>query len=199
MFHRFLNLTFLFLLSVSAAGNELAPATQLYMDVHELDAVTMADVAAAHEKDLAVQAKYGVKFIRYWVDEDSARVYCLAEAPEASAVSATHAEAHGLVPQQVHAVTAGTREPGNGDSKLFLDIHEMGAGNVTAADVAAAHEKDLALQDNHGVHFINYWVNPDTGDIFCLSEAGSAQAVLDTHREAHGLVSDTIMEVQQGE
>lgn len=199
MFYRFLNLTLLALLTASAAGNEKAPAAQLYMDVHELDSVTAADVAAAHEKDLAVQAKYGVNFIRYWVDEDSARVYCLAEAPDAGAVSATHAEAHGLVPQQVHAVAAGVEEPGNGDRKLFLDIHKMGADSVTPADVAAAHEKDLAVQEKHGVQFINYWVDPDSGDIFCLSEAASAAAVLDTHREAHGLVSDEIMEVQQGE
>jgi hypothetical protein len=199
MFHRYMNLALLGLLAASAAGNADAPSRQLYMDVHQLDSVNAADVAAAHEKDLAVQEKYGVNFIRYWVDEDSARVYCLAEAPGAGAVSAAHAEAHGLIPQQVHAVTPGDEAPGKGDSELFLDIHRMGAGKVTAADVAEAHEKDLAVQEKHGVHFINYWVDPDSGDIFCLSEADDARAVLDTHREAHGLVSDAIMQVQQGE
>jgi hypothetical protein len=83
--------------------------------------------------------------------------------------------------------------------KLFLDVHMVGAGKVTPADVAAAHEKDLAVQGRHDVHFINYWVDPRSGNIFCLSEAESAEAVLETHREAHGLISDEIAEVTQGD
>lgn len=31
--------------------------------------VTYAAVAEAHQKDLAVEKKYGVNFIDYWVDE----------------------------------------------------------------------------------------------------------------------------------
>ena len=32
--------------------------------------VKYEDVANAHAKDLAVEKKYGVDFIKYWVDED---------------------------------------------------------------------------------------------------------------------------------
>jgi hypothetical protein len=174
------------------------PASHLFMDEHDLDSVTAEAVAEAHLKDLAVQQKYGVNFIRYWVDEAHSKVYCLAEAHDAKSVSEAHAEAHGLVPQNVHQVTDGVEAAGTGKSKLFLDVHRVGAGKVSAADVAAAHEKDLAVQDRHNVHFINYWVDPRSGDIFCLSEAQSADDVLETHREAHGLVSDEISEVTQG-
>ena len=83
----------------------------------------------------------------------------------------------------------------NAETRLFMDVHRLGAGKVTPEDVAAAHEQDLATQGKHGVHFINYWVDPRTGDIFCLSEAESADAVIATHRDAHGLVSDEIAEV----
>ena len=172
---------------------------RLFMDVHQLDAVTAEAVADAHEKDLAVQGDYDVNFVRYWVDEANARVYCLAEANDAGSISAAHAEAHGLVPQHVHEVTDGIEEKAPGSAKLFMDVHKVGAGKVTAEDVAAAHEKDLAVQDTHGVHFINYWVDPRTGDIFCLSEAESADAVIATHRDAHGLISDEIAQVTQGE
>lgn len=174
-------------------------SSRLFMDVHELDAVTAEAVAEAHAKDLAVQDAFDVDFVRYWVDEENGKVYCLAAAPNADSVSAAHAEAHGLVPTRVHEVTAGEEEEAPGGSRLFLDMHRLGAAKVTAADVAAAHDKDLAVQDDHGVHFINYWVDPTSGDIFCLSEAGSAEAVLATHRDAHGLVSDEIAEVTQGE
>jgi len=38
----------------------------LYMDVHDLGEVSMADVAKAHEADLAVQDGHGVSYLRYW-------------------------------------------------------------------------------------------------------------------------------------
>jgi hypothetical protein len=186
-------------LAAPIASHAEEAGTRLFMDVHDLDAVTADAVADAHQKDLAIQDEFGVNFVRYWVDETNAKVYCLAEAANAQSVSAAHAAAHGLVPQNVHEVTDGHEDPASGRSKLFMDVHKVGAGKVTPADVAAAHDQDLAVQDRHGVHFVNYWVDPRSGDIFCLSEADSADAVLETHREAHGLVSDAIAEVIQGQ
>ena len=189
-----------------AAASTLLPAVghaddakHLFMDVHELDAVTAEAVAEAHAKDLAVQNEFGVSFVRYWVDESNARVYCLAEADDAQSISAAHAKAHGLVPQNVYEVAGGIEEPAAGRTKLYMDVHRLGAGKVTPDDVAAAHEKDLAVQGEHGVHFVNYWVDPRTGDVFCLSEAKDADDVIATHRDAHGLISDEIAEVTQGE
>lgn len=187
------------LLLVAGQADAGDATTHMFMDVHQLDSVTAEAVADAHLKDLAVQDKYGVNFIRYWVDEENAKVYCLSEAHDAKSVVSAHTEAHGLVPTDVHEVTAGEEAAANGQSKLFLDVHRVGAGMVTAADVAAAHEKDLATEKLHGVNFINYWVDPRTGDIFCLSEAESADAVVATHLDAHGLISDEIAEVTQGE
>jgi hypothetical protein len=82
------------------------------------------------------------------------------------------------------------------DKHLYLDVHDV--GSVTAAQVADAHRKDLAVQGSHGVRFINYWVDSSSGDIFCLSEAPGADAVQATHREAHGLLSDEIEKVAEG-
>jgi hypothetical protein len=146
-----------------------------------------------------VQGRFGVNFERYWVDEENSKVYCLAEAPDAEALVLAHSEAHGLVPQEVHEVSEGEEESAPGELKLFMDIHRVGPGGITADEVAQAHEKDLATQGNFGVHFINYWVDPESGDIFCLSRAKSAEDVLAVHREAHGLVSNEISEVTQGE
>ena len=183
----------------AAAAQADDATTRLFMDVHELDSVTAEAVAEAHLADLAVQDDFGVNFVRYWVDETNARVYCLSSATDAGSVSAAHARAHGLIPRHVYAVAEGIEATAAGEHDLYLDVHKLGAGTVTAADVAAAHEKDLDVQGKYDVNFINYWVDPASGDIFCLSEAGSAAAVLDTHREAHGLVSDEIARVTQGE
>jgi len=173
-------------------------ATRLFMDVHELDNVTAEAVAEAHAKDLAVQDEFGVNFVRYWVDEANARVYCLAEAEDSKSISAAHQKAHGLVPQNVYEVTGGIEDPAKDDAQLFMDVHNLGAGKVMPEDVAAAHELDLAKQGAHGVSFVNYWVDPRAGEIFCLSEAHSADDVIATHRDAHGLISDSIAKVTQG-
>lgn len=189
-------------LDISAQTNSAAAnGKKLYIDVHQLEPgkVKFEDVAAAHAKDLAVEEKYGVHFINYWVDEEQGLVYCLSSADDTSSVRKTHAEAHGLLPAYTLEVTDGTAAALTGNKKLFLDIHKLGAGNVTAVAVAEAHKKDLAVQEKYDVNFINYWVDEKAGVIFCLSEAKDKESVINTHKEAHGLIPVEIRNVKQGE
>ena len=81
----------------------------LFMDVHEElpDGATAMDVANAHEADLKTQEAHGVKYLRYWVDEKSGKVFCLVEAPSADAAVTVHREAHGLVADHIYEVTEG--------------------------------------------------------------------------------------------
>jgi hypothetical protein len=78
------------------------------MDVHESlpDGATVQDVIGAHRADLQTQDQFGVKYLRYWVDEKDAKV--LAEAPSADAVIAVHREAHGLLADRIYEVVEGT-------------------------------------------------------------------------------------------
>lgn len=178
-----------------------AGGKKLFLDVHELGPgkVTAKDVAGAHAKDLATQGKYGVEYKAYWVDEKEGKIYCLAEAPNAEAASTVHKEAHGLVANKVMEVTGDNADwkptPG---MKLFMDVHHMGPGKVTAEDVAGAHKKDLAAQDKHKVKYINYWFDKESGTIMCLAEAPSAEEAIAVHKEAHGLVPDSIEQVAEG-
>lgn len=186
-------------LSESNTNDYKAP--KLYIDVHKMPAgkVKFDDVAGAHAKDLAVQDKYGVKFIRYWVDEKKGNIYCLASANDSADIRKVHGEAHGLLPQRIFSVTEGASIAEKGDKQLFLDVHEFGSGHVSAKDVAAAHDKDLAVQKKYGVNFITYWVDEKAGVVMCLSEAKNEKSVLSTHKEAHGLMPSYIRKVQQGE
>jgi len=172
----------------------------LFIDVHMLrpGSVTAADVAAAHAKDLAVQAKYGVSFKQYWVDEKNGTVYCLSSAPDSAHIAAAHNEAHGLLPQQVYQVLGGKPAASAPRLPYFIDIHNAGAGNVTATAVASAHEKDIAVQKRYGVHFINYWVCEEKGWVFCLSQANDPERIFNTHKAAHGLLPAVIIPVVQG-
>jgi hypothetical protein len=176
-------------------------APKLYIDVHKMPGgkVSFDDVAGAHAKDLAVQDKYGVKFIRYWVDEKKGNIYCLASANDSTAIRKAHGEAHGLLPEQIYTVTEGVTAAEKGGKQLFLDVHEFGAGHVSAKDAAAAHEKDLAVQKKYGVNFITYWVDEKAGMVMCLSEAANEKSVLSTHKEAHGLMPSYIQKVKQGD
>lgn len=79
----------------------------------------------------------------------------------------------------------------------YMDVHHMDGG-VSAADVAAAHQKDVETQGQYGVDYQHYWVDEKAGKIFCLVDAPSAELAAQVHLEAHGLVADEIYEVTGG-
>ena len=80
----------------------------LFMDVHHLEGgVSAQDVAEAHQKDVETQAKYGVDYKNYWVDETAGKIFCLVEAPDSDTAHAVHREAHGLVADEIYEVYQG--------------------------------------------------------------------------------------------
>ncbi len=77
----------------------------MYMDVHNIEGgVDAATVAAIHAKDLQHQNAHGVHFLKYWLDESQGKVFCLSEAPDASAPNAVHFEANGIKADEVFEV-----------------------------------------------------------------------------------------------
>ena len=80
----------------------------LYMDIHRsLEGLTAQKVADVHKKDLAVQEKYGVKYLRYWYNDADGSVFCLSDAPNKDAAIRVHREAHGLIPDEIIEVREG--------------------------------------------------------------------------------------------
>jgi hypothetical protein len=80
----------------------------LYLDVHnKVEGATTDAMAQAHRKDLEVQHKYGVSYLRYWFDEGTGKVFCLVEAPSKEAAAAVHREAHGVVADDIIEVKEG--------------------------------------------------------------------------------------------
>jgi hypothetical protein len=78
----------------------------------------------------------------------------------------------------------------------YLDIHEL--PGVKAEDVVAAHEADIRVGKLHGVDYRHYWVDEEAGKVFCLVDAPDRESAAAVHREAHGLVAQTLHEVTQG-
>lgn len=74
----------------------------LHLDIHKYVEGLTADAAkGAHARDLEVQSKHGVKYLKYWFNEDLGKVFCLIEAPSKEAAIAVHREAHGLVADEI--------------------------------------------------------------------------------------------------
>ncbi|MFE2036180.1 SCO4226 family nickel-binding protein [Streptomyces scopuliridis] len=65
----------------------------------------------------------------------------------------------------------------------FMDIHH-GMKAITAEQLREAHQADLAIESDEGVHFEHVWADPDSGEVFCLSQAPSADAVRRVHDRA---------------
>jgi AraC-like DNA-binding protein len=76
---------------------------------------------------------------------------------------------------------------------LFMDRHNV--PGVTAEQVAEAHQKDLEIQKKYGCRVLTYWFDEQSGMAFCLIDAPSRDALVNMHNDAHGLVPNQIIQV----
>jgi len=169
----------------------------LYMDVHyRVDGLTAAGVIEAHQKDLATQARHGVTFLNYWFDEDSGRVFCLSEAPNASASEACHREAHGLLADEIDEVSeyGDAADPGYGPLCMDMHFRVDGLSPQQVTDAVRFHQ---AAGEKHGVRWLKAWYDQGNGRLFCLSASPNTDAHTAVHDEA-GFHVDEITQVMQG-
>lgn len=76
----------------------------------------------------------------------------------------------------------------------FMDVHRN-MYDITAEALQQAHEADIAIQAEAGVTFKHAWADPESGMVFCLSEAPDAEAVRVIHERA-GHPADDIYPVR---
>jgi hypothetical protein len=65
----------------------------------------------------------------------------------------------------------------------FMDVHSGFVG-VTRQQLQEAHERDLAIESDEGVHFERAWLDPESGKVFCLATGPSKDAVMRIHERA---------------
>ena len=76
-----------------------------FLDIHTgFHGLTPEQLDAGHQKDLAVQNQFGVRYVKYWYDAATGRVFCLSDAPSKEAAVAVHREAHGHLPDDIFEV-----------------------------------------------------------------------------------------------
>ena len=83
----------------------------IFMDRHDIPGAKIEDVFGAHQKDIEIQGKYGVKYLTYWWDYESGTGFCLVDAPDPATAECVHREAHGntataIIPVDLAAVEA---------------------------------------------------------------------------------------------
>ena len=76
---------------------------------------------------------------------------------------------------------------------MFMDVHS-GFFGVSEEQLREAHERDLAVEGEEGVHFERAWLDPESGKAFCLSTAPSKEAVMRIHERA-GHPTDEVYEL----
>lgn len=77
---------------------------------------------------------------------------------------------------------------------LYMDLHKNMHG-VSSDELKQVHQADLDAQDKHGVKYQKFWMNEESGTIFCLVEGPSKEACIEVHKEAHGHLACEIIEV----
>jgi len=65
----------------------------------------------------------------------------------------------------------------------FMDVHS-GFYGVTAEQLKDAHQADLDIEHDEGVHFAHAWMDPEAGKVFCLATGPTRESVLRIHERA---------------
>ncbi|HSB91620.1 MAG TPA: nickel-binding protein, partial [Flavitalea sp.] len=109
----------------------------LYMDLHRgLKGVRREDVEHAHHLDEQVQDKYGVKYQKFWMNEEAGTLFCLIEGPNKEACAKVHEEARGMLACEIIEV----------HSSDFATIMGEGIPNPTGIAVHPDGKLDAAIR-----------------------------------------------------
>lgn len=77
---------------------------------------------------------------------------------------------------------------------IYMDLHIV--PGVTPLAVAEAHRQDLLIEEEYDCKCMTYWIDEPRGQVFCLIQAPTRQAVEVMHARAHGLIPHRIIEVR---
>lgn len=126
----------------------------LYMDIHTVDSpdFSVEDVVKAHMEDLAIQKRFGVTQIKYWVNVDAKTLFCLMEGPNREACNEVHKESHGNTACNIIEVADNEFNLFMGEGK---DINDLAHTNSDEIDTGYRTILLLSIADL-GKQFCNY-------------------------------------------
>ncbi len=104
----------------------------LYMDIHTVDSETFSveDVVKAHMEDLAIQERFGVVQLKYWVNVEAKTLFCLMEGPDKEACNQVHVESHGNTACNIIEVSDDEYNLFMGIGKDINDLAQTESGEI---------------------------------------------------------------------
>jgi hypothetical protein len=68
-----------------------------------------------------------------------------------------------------------------------MDVHH-GMQGITAEQLEQGRQAALAVEREVGAHFEHAWADPESGTVYCLTEAASTEVVQQLHERSGGNV-----------
>ncbi|WP_027133764.1 nickel-binding protein [Geminicoccus roseus] len=133
----------------------------IFMDRHDFNGTTAEAAAEAHRQDIAIQDRYGVKFLTYWFDEARGTVFCLVDAPDRETVTRVHQDSHGGIPNvlvevelsAVEAFLGRIADPAPPAPDQPVDL-EPAFRTVMFTDIVGSTEMTARLGDRFAVEIV---------------------------------------------
>lgn len=137
----------------------------IFMDIHNVPGATAEDLRKAHDADMNIQHKHGVVCLKYWLNEEAGKAFCLFEAPSADAANSVHREAHGLLAEKIIEVDGdmvdGLLGGGTTDSAGAVRLpaeagarHDSAIRSVMFTDIVGSTALTQRLGDEGAMHLL---------------------------------------------
>lgn len=131
----------------------------LYMDFHKLDSsiVSKEEMKKFHDEDLAMQERFGVYELKYWVNLEAKNLFCLAQAPNKEAFNNVHKNSHGRTACNIIEVSEDEFNLFFGVGISVNDIAHMESGEIDTGfrTILLLSHDDLSGQDDNYVKEVN--------------------------------------------
>ena len=131
----------------------------LYMDFHKLGSsdISKEELIKIHDEDLAIQERFGVFELKYWVNLDAKNLFCLAQAPSKEAFNNVHKHSHGRTACNIIEVSEDEFNLFFGVGKSVNDIAHTESGEFDTGfrTILLLSHADLSSQGNHYIKEVN--------------------------------------------
>ena len=131
----------------------------LYMDFHKLDSsdISKEEMQKLHDEDLAIQERFGVYELKYWVNLNAKNLFCLAQAPSKEAFNEVHKQSHGRTACNIIEVSEDEFNLFFGPGKSVNDIAHTESGEIDTGirTILLLSHYDLSGQGDHYIKEVN--------------------------------------------
>ena len=79
---------------------------------------------------------------------------------------------------------------------IYMDFHHFPEG-INLEEIMQAHMSELAVQNEYGIRYLQYWVNSREGYIYCLMESPDPESCEKLHHAVDHDLACNIQEVDQ--